>query len=261
VTDDSTIPPGRHSDASGGDIPTGDDTGAGAGSPEASAARSGGDTSAAAAGTPAGAGRTRTDRVRGARMASPDAERAKRRRRRLIIGGIAAGSALVILLVCLGFGALLRLGFRAADAADESGDRSARADRACQDLETRLNRLVPPGATGGDPGRRAAAIRDENAAVRPFLAELEASDGDGRDRDRDHGWGGDDSREWLASWRQLIETRELYANALDRQVTAGEPAFFVAPKDDRGRSVVETLEQGSRDSCLGSIRRLARPDL
>src|SRR5688500_15977308 len=126
VTDDSTIPPGRHGDA------TADDTGAGASGAEPSAAGSRGEARATAGSTPADAGRgARTGRppavrARATRRGSPDPEEAKRRRRRLISGGVAAGSALVILLVCLGFGALVRLGFRVADAADESGDRSAR---------------------------------------------------------------------------------------------------------------------------------------
>ena len=57
---------------------------------------------------------------------------------------------------------------------------------ACLELETRLNRLVPPGATGGDPRRRADAVRDENTAARPLLVELETMTTDEEHRaDRD----------------------------------------------------------------------------
>src|SRR6185295_6933031 len=104
-------------------------------------------------------------------------------------------------------------------------DRQVRVEQACLELETRLNRLIPPGAVGGDPGRRAAAIRDENAAVRPFLAELESADGGWSDRRYEH------RREWVAAWRLMVDARTAFADALDRQVTAGEPAFFTAPRE------------------------------
>src|SRR6266508_1799606 len=55
------------------------------------------------------------------------------------------------------------------------GERSDRAYdtavRACADLETRLNRLAPPGAARS-ARQRADAVRAENAAVAPFLTEL-----------------------------------------------------------------------------------------
>src|SRR6266508_1928514 len=56
-----------------------------------------------------------------------------------------------------------------------AGERSDRAYdtavRACADLETRLNRLAPPGAARS-ARQRADAVRAENAAVAPFLTEL-----------------------------------------------------------------------------------------
>lgn len=207
----------------------------------------------AAAGAGA-AGRGGGRRPRTVQVGNGDPEKRKRTQRRWIIGGIAGGAALVILLGCLAVGALLRLGFRVADAAESSERRHASLDEACVELETRLNRLVPPGATGGDPGRRAAAIRDENVAVRLFLTELE-------DRDTSYrGWDNDPDG-WVSGWRMLVAARTAYANALDRQVTAGEPAFFVVPKGPSGRSVVESLERTSPDTCEGAVRRLGHPDI
>jgi len=253
VTDDSTTPAGNDSDSDAG-------TGAGArpsGTGGATPADSGraADTGPAAAGTGAagGAPRSATRRPRQVRVSEGD-EKRRRNRRRWIIGGVAGGAALVILLVCVAIGALARLGFRAADRAGDSEHRAIDTNQACVDLETRLNRLVPPGATGGDPGRRAAAIRDENVAVRLFLADVDDSGTPRKHRDGVPG-------SWLSGWQMLLDARTAYANALDRQVTAGEPAFFVAPKSTRGGSLVDSLERSSPESCEGAVRRLARPDL
>lgn len=143
---------------------------------------------------------------------------------------------------------------RAAREADQARDGHARTDAACLDLEKRLNRLMPPGAAG-NPGQRAAAIRDENAAVRPFLSEIDGLRGV-RHADPD----GDD-RGWTDNWRQLVDARAAYADALDRQVTNGEPAFFLAPQTRRGTPALEQLQRAAPQSCAGTIRRLAAPDL
>ncbi|HZN74894.1 MAG TPA: hypothetical protein VFC00_24935 [Micromonosporaceae bacterium] len=129
-------------------------------------------------------------------------------------------------------------------AADRGLDRRGHAEDPCLGLETRLNRLTPPGATQR-PVDRATAIRNENAAVRLFLAEVEQ-----RRFDND----------WLDLWRALQEARTAYAEALVRQDRTDEPAFFVPPRTVRGHSVVEALERGPQ-ACRGPIHRLGAPDL
>jgi hypothetical protein len=177
------------------------------------------------------------------------------RRRRWLIGGGIAGAAVLVLLVCGCLGAFAAGVGRLAHEADRERTVQARAESACRDLEKRLNRLSPPGAAA-NPGQRAAAIRDENAAVRPFLSEVERLRG---------WWNGDeddgDARDGRGeSWRELVDARTSYADALDRQVTNGEPAFFIAPQDRAGRPVLDRLERGPQ-SCAAAARRLAAPDL
>jgi hypothetical protein len=121
-----------------------------------------------------------------------------------------------------------------------------RANDACLRLETRLNRLVPPGATEL-PADRATAIRNENAAVRLFLAEFEQQ----RHVDDD----------WLDRWRALQDARTAYAEALARQERTGEPAFFVPPRTSRDGSVTEWLDRRAPTACRGAIHRLSAPDL
>jgi hypothetical protein len=189
--------------------------------------------------------------------ATPGADPA-RRRRRLIIGGVIAAAVVVIVLGCLAAAVVLRSSVRLADRVDDNEARHERLTEACVELETRLNRLAPPGSTGGDPRRRADAIRDENAAVRPLLAELDEMTADREDREFPRDRRRDD---WAGAWRQLIEARTAYADALDRQSAAGEPAFYVAPRSVRDGSVVSELERHGPHTCGGSIRRLAGPDL
>lgn len=177
------------------------------------------------------------------------ADAAGRRRRRFVIlgGGLAA---LLVLITCAGGIALIVTVNRLADRADDNERSVARTHTACLDLERRLNRLSPPGAAA-DPRARAIAVRNENAAIRPFLAELEQLPGDGDEHRRD----------WIEAWRLLTEARTAYADALDRQATGGEPAFFVAPQGRRGMPVVERLTDAAPELCEGAIRRLAGPDL
>lgn len=170
------------------------------------------------------------------------------------MAGVAAAAVLLAVLACLIGGSIIRAGWGLADDADDRDRHRGRLDQACEALDTRLNRLVPPGATGGDPRRRADAVRDENSALRPLLAELEELTGGERDGARRH-------REWASSWRQLVEARATYADALERQATAGEPAFFVAPRAAGGDTIVEALTRKAPRSCDGAIRRLAQPDL
>jgi hypothetical protein len=124
--------------------------------------------------------------------------------------------------------------------AEAREDRRVR-DGDCLGLEQRLNRLTPPGATTTVPAR-ATAVRDENAAVRIYVEQL-------RDQQSQDGW------------RQLLDARTAYAEALDRQARARTPAFFVAPRTPDGHAVADQLVRWSPDACAGPIRRLAAPDL
>ncbi|MEQ4303258.1 hypothetical protein ABNF97_18030 [Plantactinospora sp. B6F1] len=203
------------------------------------------------AGSRIGGGRSAADQRTG-----PDP--AARRRRRLAIAGI-AGAAVLVLLVCGCLGAFAAGLDRLARDSDREQTAQTRGQDACRELEKRLNRLTPPGATAS-PGERAAAIRDENAAVRPFLSEIERLRGRWGDDDRD-GDSDDDRRDSRAgSWQRLVDARASYADALDRQVTNGEPAFFVAPRGPGGRPVVDRLQRGPEE-CAAAARRLGAPDL
>jgi hypothetical protein len=203
-----------------------------------------------------------------------------RRRRRLLIGGVAAAAVLLVLLGCLAVAGVVRSGIRLADRADRDERRQERLADACLELETRLNRLAPPAATGGDPRGRAAAIRDENAALAPFLSELTELAGERRDparnpagqdaddRDADDPDPDDDRHpgdryrgELARDWQRLVEARTAYANALDRQAADGGPAFFVPPRGGRDGSILPALERRGPQTCAPSVRRLAHPDL
>jgi hypothetical protein len=126
------------------------------------------------------------------------------------------------------------------DAADARESQRLR-DTACLELETRLNHLTPPGATG-NPAARATAIQDENTAVRIYLTRI----GDQRAAD---------------AWRQLVDARTAYAESLRQQPKTRTPAFFVAPRTGDGVAVADRLTQWSPAPCAGPVRRLAAPDL
>jgi predicted alpha-1,6-mannanase (GH76 family) len=107
------------------------------------------------------------------------------------------------------------------------------------------------------PGVGAATQQAEPARSRRRLAAARHGRPRGERReDRDAHW-----RDWIESWRQLVDARITYADALDREAGGGEPAFFVAPQGRHGTPVVERLTDDSPDSCGGAIRRLAGPDL
>lgn len=180
--------------------------------------------------------------------AEPEKAPKPNRRRLLIVVGSALG--VLVIAVCIGGIAFINAINGLADRIDESERGAKRTDAACLELERRLNRLSPPGAAP-DSRQRAAAIRGENAAIRPFLTELEQIR-----EDRNDDW-----QDWVESWRQLVDARTTYADALDREAAGGEPAFFVAPQGRHGTPVVERLTNESPDSCDGAIRRLAGPDL
>ena len=182
-------------------------------------------------------------RSRAARLSSagPETDARKRRRRRWLIGGIIAGAALLVIALCAGGLALVSAAADVRDDADEAHEVRRLRDTACLELEQRFNRLVPPGATSS-PQARAVAVRDENAAARIYVAQVRA----GRTPD---------------AWRQLIDARTAYAEALDTQAKSRTPAFFVAPRTADGLAVSDELVDLSPEACAGPIRRLARPDL
>ncbi|MGW4941475.1 hypothetical protein ACWEOZ_07790 [Actinoplanes sp. NPDC004185] len=184
---------------------------------------------------------TRTSSTRPGQPTGSEAETKKRRRRRLFVAGISVAAAVIVIVLCAGGLAVLRAvsGFRD-DAADAREDRRLR-DSACLELEDRLNRLVPPGATT-TPQARAVAVRDENAATRIYVGRL----GDQRVSD---------------GWRELLDARTAFAEALDAQVKSRTPAFFVAPAPRDGVSSADQLARWSPAACAGPIRRLAAPDL
>lgn len=165
----------------------------------------------------------------------------QRRRRRLFVAGIAAGAALVVVALCAGTLSVISAvdGFQ--DRADDARETRQLRDADCLSLEQRLNRLTPPGAAA-TPAARAGAIRDENAAVRIYVDDLR----DRRDQD---------------GWRQLLDARTAYAEALDLQTKSKRPAFYVPPRAPDGVAVSDQLIGRSPEPCAGPVRRLAVPDL
>jgi hypothetical protein len=225
----------REQEPDGADEPTTGVPAGAAGPPPASAAESGRRQSASRR-----RGGLEVGRTTGADPATEDGRR-DRNRRRWFVAGIAVAAALVAIALCAGVLGVVSAvsGFRerAADARDDRRQQ----DTACLELEQRLNQLLPPGATG-TPQTRAIAIRNENAAVRIYIAATPGT------REQD-------------AWRQLLDARTAYAEALDQQAKARTPAFFVAPKAGDGSAVTDQLARWSPASCSGPIRRLAAPDL
>jgi hypothetical protein len=174
-------------------------------------------------------------------------ERRQRRRRRLVVTGVAVAAALLVIALCAGGLAVLRsVSWFSDDDREEIRQGRLRRDASCLELEERLNRVAPPGSAA-NPASRAVAIRNENVALRPYLAELElrAADG-GRSLD---------------GWRQLLDARTAYAEALDKQAPSRTPAFFIAPRTTEGATVADQLARWSPAACAGPVRRLAVPDL
>jgi hypothetical protein len=157
------------------------------------------------------------------------------------VAGISVAAVVVVTALCAGGFAVVAavhgVQHRASDAREA---RHLREDD-CLDLETRLNKLAPPGSTT-TPAARATAIRNENAALRIYVGQLSAQ------RDED-------------AWRQLIDARSVFADALDRQAQSRTPAFYVAPRTTDGQAVTDELEQWSPAPCAGPIDRLAVPEL
>jgi hypothetical protein len=213
----------------------------------AGATGTGGEGSAADAAGPAGAtggsgaaGSSRRVTLAGEPDPESEAGRRQRRRRRLFVTGIAVAAALIVIALCAGVLGVISAvsGFRD-QAADARESRRLR-ETSCLELEQRLNRLTPPGATGNPPAR-AIAIRDENAAVRIYVEQAPS------ERDQN-------------AWRQLLDARTAYAEALVQQAKTRTPAFFVDPRAEDGSAVTDQLARWSPAACAGAIRRLAAPD-
>ncbi|MFD0520005.1 hypothetical protein [Paractinoplanes durhamensis] len=157
------------------------------------------------------------------------------------MAAIAVAAAIIVVALCAGTVSVVSTIDGAKDRAAEARETRALRETGCLDLERRLNRLIPPGATGG-PAARATAIRDENSALRIYLDELDSQ------RDQD-------------AWRQLLDARTVFADGLDRQAKSRTPAFYVAPRTSDGRAVTDLLTQWSPAPCAGPVRRLAAPEL
>jgi hypothetical protein len=162
----------------------------------------------------------------------------------IVFGGIGLGVIVLAagLTVCYGV-------FRLDRTAAARSEAATRLDDACTQLEQRLNRLVPPGATR-TIGERSDAIRDENAAAALLVAELD------RMPARARGY-----QSLRGDWRSLLNGRERYAVDLDASRKTGRPAFFVMTRDKNGNDRVERIIHRSPDRCDGPVRRLAAPDL
>jgi hypothetical protein len=167
-----------------------------------------------------------------------------------------AGLAAVLALLVTGVVAAAVIGIHSVRGNERAERAHTVAVRACADLETRLNRLVPPGATKA-ARQRAAAIRAENAALVPFLADLDRLNPD---------WGGRrlSGQTWsryVSAWHRLADERAGYAAALDREASGGDPAFFQDALDESGSSAGDVLRGTELRDCGGVVRRLTRPDL
>jgi hypothetical protein len=164
-----------------------------------------------------------------------------RRRRRLFVTGIAVAAAIIVIALCAGALSIAAAVHGTRDRATDARQARQLRNSACLELEQRLNRLTPPGATTTPPAR-AVAVQSENAAVRIYVGELRSQ------RDQD-------------AWRQLLDARTTYAEALTLQAKTRTPAFYVAPRTSDGRALADELAQWSPASCAGAIHRLAAPDL
>lgn len=172
--------------------------------------------------------------------ASPAGQRLSRRRRRFVIG-IAVAAVVVLAALCAGAFGIVAAVHGARDRAGVAAENRQQRTTACLELEKRLNKLTPPGATT-TPENRAAAVQSEDAALRIYIGEVT----DQRTAD---------------AWRQMLDARTTYAEALAVQTTSKTPAFYVAPKAGGGQPVADELVGWSPSACAGSIRRLAVPDL
>jgi hypothetical protein len=157
------------------------------------------------------------------------------------VTGIAVAAAIVVIALCAGALGIVAAVHGARDRAADARQTRQLRNAACLELEQRLNRLTPPGATTSPPAR-ATAVQGENAAVRIYVGEIRSQ------RDQD-------------AWRQLLDARTTYAEGLTQQAKTRTPAFYVAPRTGDGRALADQLVQWSPASCAGAIHRLAAPDL
>jgi hypothetical protein len=165
----------------------------------------------------------------------------QRRRRQWFIAGISVAAAILVVALCAGGLSVISAVDGVRDRAADARDSRQLQNISCLELERRLNKRTPPGATT-TPAARAAAVRDENAAVRIYV------DGLHNQADED-------------VWRQLLDARTVFADALDKQAKSRTQAFYVAPRTTDSLVVTDELTSRSPASCAGSVRRLAAPDL
>jgi len=170
-----------------------------------------------------------------------EAGRQQRRKRRFFVAGISVAAAVIVIALCAGAVGIVAAIDGVRDRAADARDTRQQRDTACLELEQRLNRLTPPGATT-TPQARATAVRDENAAVRIYVPQSRST------REQD-------------AWRQLLDARTSFAEALDQQAKSRTPAFYVAPRTGDGSAVADQLVRWSPAPCAGAIRRLAAPEL
>ena len=222
---------------SGSDDADGSDLGSGSGSGDADGPGSGSGEAATTAAKPS----ARRRLLSFGPLPADSGDPGQRRRRRWFRSGIAVAAAIVVIALCAGALSVVSTVNGVRDRAADAREARALRENDCLELEKRLNRLVPPGSTTG-PAARATAIRDENAAVRIYVDQLDTQ------RDED-------------AWRQVLDARTVFADALDRQAKSRTPAFFVAPRTDNGLAVADQLVQWSPAPCAGPIRRLAAPEL
>ena len=229
---------------------SGDASGSGSGDADGSGSADADGPSSAGAGGPGsgGAATTTAGRTTGRRgllsfgpLPANPGDPHERRRRRWFVTGLAVAAVIVVAALCAGALSVVSAVNGVRDRAADAREARTVRENDCLDLESRLNRLIPPGSTTG-PAARATAIRDENAAVRIYVDQL------GTQRDED-------------AWRQLLDARTVFADALDRQAKSRTPAFYVAPRTDNGLAVADQLMQWSPAQCAGAIRRLAAPEL
>ncbi|MBM2622516.1 hypothetical protein JIG36_44145 [Actinoplanes sp. LDG1-06] len=227
-----------HSDSgSGGDFPES----AGPGSPTGGAGSPAGDSVGVAGSPVGGSGRAGRRAMFGLGAPSGEPDERQRRRRRWWVAGISIGAAIVVIALCVGSLAVISAVSGVRDRADDAREARALRDQSCLDLERRLNRLTPPGSTT-TPNARAAAIRNEDSALRIYLNEVT----DERSQD---------------AWRRILDSRTVYADILERLAKSPSAPFYLPPKNDSGVLLTDELVDWSPASCTGPIRRLAAPDL
>ncbi len=106
--------------------------------------------------------------------------------------------------------------------------------RACADLKRELA-LIRPATADASAARLRRTVREENAAIAAFVAEVRTAGADRLDEDRP-GWS------YLNDWDRLATAREEYALAYDD--TARPPRRFRVPLTD-GVPITERMSDAA----------------